>query len=177
MFQFHGVIRDRTRADHDLVDTLFGAFDLTSSPSYTAMLRAHARALLPIEDWMKMRNAVPLWSPRGEALCADLRALDALPLVTEPLDWPVDDAAFWGTAYVLEGSRLGGAMLSRRVGAGLPHAYLGHVHEAGGWRRFLAAFGERADEQGLGWQERAIAAAQRAFLAFADAVRREAAAA
>lgn len=171
MFQFHGVIRDRTRPDHDVVDTLFGAFDLTSAPSYAAMLLVHARALLPIEHWMNAVATGPAWSPRGDALRQDLDALGAVPTAFDPLNWPADDAAAWGTAYVLEGSRLGGAMLARQVGAGLPRAYLGHVHEPGGWRAFLVAFEAKANAEGTAWQDRTIAGAQRAFMAFADAAR------
>ena len=170
MFQFHGVIRSRTRAEHDHVDTLFGAYDLTSASSYADMLQAHARALLPVEAWLAASGAKPLWTSRAQALRDDLAALGVTVPDADPVDWPASDAAAWGTAYVLEGSRLGGAMLARQVGEGLPRAYLGDVHQPGGWKAFLAAFEGRAEAEGPAWQEEAIAGAQRAFAAFAGAV-------
>lgn len=170
---FHGMIRASTRADHDLVDALFGTFDLATAPSYGTMLRAHAGALLPIEDWLAT-GGISLWEPRGAALRADLAALGLPVPETEPLHWTRDDAAYWGTAYVLEGSRLGGAMIERQLQPGLPRAYLGQVHAPGHWRAFLAALDERAITGGGQWQADAIAAAQRTFDAFAHAAQSEA---
>lgn len=167
------MMRASTRADHDLVDALFGTFDLGSAPSYGAMLRAHAGALLPIEDWLAT-GGISLWEPRGTALRADLAALGIPAPETEPLRWAGDESAYWGTAYVLEGSRLGGAVIARRLQPGLPCAYLGHVHAPGHWRAFLAALDERAMAGGALWQADAVAAAQRTFDAFARAARSEA---
>jgi heme oxygenase len=169
---FHGMLRASTRADHEQVDALFGSFDLGAAPSYGMMLRAHARALLPAEDWMA-NGAVPLWEPRGAALKADLDALGLAVPDAEPLHWPADDAAYWGTAYVLEGSRLGGAMIARGLAADMPRAYLGQVHAPGHWRAFLGALDERAGTNGAMWRADAVAAAQRAFETFALAARCE----
>lgn len=167
------MMRASTRADHDLVDALFGTFDLGSAPSYGAMLRAHAGALLPIEDWLAAGD-ISLWEARGPALREDLAALDLAVPETEPLHWARDEATYWGTAYVLEGSRLGGAMIERQLQPGLPRAYLGQVHAPGHWRAFLAALDERARIGGAQWQADAVAAAQRTFDAFARAARSEA---
>lgn len=169
---FHGMLRASTRADHDQVDALFGAFDLAEASSYGTMLRAHARALLPVEAWMA-DGAVPLWEPRGAALRADLDALGLTVPDVPPLHWRTDDAALWGTAYVLEGSRLGGAMIARRLPSAMPRAYLGQVHAPGHWRAFLAALDERAEVNGAQWQADAVAAAQRTFETFAAAARSE----
>ena len=46
-------------------------------------------------------------------------------------------AATWGGLYVLEGSRLGAAVLSRSVGPGLPSGFLGAAPRRGAWRRLL----------------------------------------
>ncbi|MBO9670248.1 MAG: biliverdin-producing heme oxygenase [Sphingobium sp.] len=167
------MIRASTRADHDLVDALFETFDLASAPSYGMMLRAHAGALLPIEDWLAS-GGIALWEPRGQSLKADLTALGLPVPKTEPLLWARDEAAYWGTAYVLEGSRLGGAMIARRLQPGLPCAYLGRVHAPGHWRAFLAALDEGAIAGGAQWQADAVAAAQRTFDAFARSARSEA---
>lgn len=173
VIDFHGMIRASTRADHEQVDALFGTFDLASAPSYGAMLLAHARALLPIEAWMA-GGGVPLWEARGAALCEDLSALGLAPPSADALHWPSDEPAHWGTAYVLEGSRLGGAFIARQLPEGLPRAYLTKAHGPGHWKAFLAELDERASLRSPGWREDAIAAAQRAFETFAEAARFEA---
>lgn len=156
-----------------MVDALFGTFDLASAPSYGAMLLAHARALLPMEAWMA-GGGVPLWEARGAALCEDLRTLGLAPPLVDALHWPSDEAAHWGTAYVLEGSRLGGAFIARQLPEGQPRAYLTRAHPPGHWQAFLAALDETASLRGTIWREDAITAAQRAFETFADAARFEA---
>lgn len=93
----------------------------------------------------------------------------------EPLELAHDggDAFRWGALYALEGSRLGGAMLARRVGPGLPRAYLSAVHEKGGWLAFqqsLDAAAEDADEE---WMDGAKRGAEAAFALFASAARAE----
>lgn len=82
-----------------------------------------------LEDWPARK--------RGEAIAIDLAALgEALPLPLTPhaLD---TRAAQWGAAYVIEGSRLGGALLARSVAADLPRSYLGSPQPPGSWRKFL----------------------------------------
>lgn len=60
------------------------------------------------------------------------------------------EAFCWGMAYVLEGSRLGGQMLYRRLKEPLaPHPlrYLGERHATGmAWPRFLATLREKLGE-------------------------------
>jgi len=65
---------------------------------------------------------------------------------------------------VLEGSRLGGAVLARRVPAELPRAFLGATHPPGAWRELLA----RIDRCGLAPQVQGdcTAAAKAVFRAF-----------
>jgi heme oxygenase len=46
-------------------------------------------------------------------------------------------AAQWGAAYVIEGSRLGGALLARSVPVDRPRSYLGSASLPGSWRKFL----------------------------------------
>jgi len=71
------------------------------------------------------------------------------------------EAAGWGAMYVVEGSRLGGILLSRSVPEGMPSAYLGSKHLSGEWRALLAAIDdEPADDA---WVERAIVGAKAAF--------------
>jgi heme oxygenase len=167
---FHQYLRAATEACHQEVDDLFGGFDLADAASYAGFLTAHARALLPMEDWLDPESLFPGLTRRGDALRADLAALGQAVPPVEPLDWVRDEAGLWGAAYVVEGSRLGGLLLSRRVPAGLPHAYLSAAHPSGGWRGFLAALNEKAAQGGLAWQDAATISARRAFSLYARVV-------
>jgi len=168
---FHLALREATRAGHDTVDALFGQFALDDVLSYAAFLTAHAKALIPVEDWADCARLIPHWTGRKVALYHDLDALGRPLPPFEPLDWPRDLAGRWGAAYVLEGSRLGGGMLSRQVPPGLPCAYLGAVHERGGWQNFLRLLEAQAEQGGPDWQAAAIASAGRTFALYARAAR------
>ena len=84
------------------------------------------------------------------------------------MDPPAGEAAAWGMLYVLEGSRLGGAMLAERVGPGLPRSYLSARHQPGDWRGFLAVMETAC---GPGDYPQALAGARTAFHLFATAAR------
>lgn len=169
-------IRAATAADHERLDGLFEGFDLGDAGSYGRFLIAHAAALLPVEAALDAAGAdrlIPAWTERrrGEMIRADLAALGlALPELTafEPLD---DDAACWGAAYVVEGSRLGGALLARRIAPGLPRSYLGTPQAKGAWRTFVEALDAAllADDR----IARATRAARETFSFFEAAGRRQ----
>jgi heme oxygenase len=135
-------LRQATATDHERLDALFGRFRLSEADEYRAFLTAHAMALPAIEaalDAAGFADALDDWPARkrGEAIVADLSTLGAP--VPPPLIAPalVSRAAQWGAAYVVEGSRLGGALLARSVPADLPKSYLGSVQPPGNWRKFL----------------------------------------
>jgi len=148
MTDARAALRSGTRADHELLDALFGDFRLDDPADYRGFLTAHAMALPAIEralDEAGFAEWLADWPARRRAdgIAADLAALgEAMPA---PLDAPKLDtpAAQWGAAYVVEGSRLGGAMLARGVVDGLPKAYLGTPQAPGAWRSFL----QRLDEE------------------------------
>ncbi|MCW2350185.1 heme oxygenase [Sphingobium sp. B12D2B] len=160
---FHQVLKKETRADHDEVDSLFSQFDLTSRASYGRFLSAHAAALVPLERWLRSASPNIDTSARVRALTADLDALGQAVPEAEPLTWAPSTAAHWGAAYVTEGSRLGGAMLARRVPDDLPRDYLSAVHPQGAWRAFIAALEDQALTHGPVWQRETRAAATRTF--------------
>ncbi|MGF7170588.1 heme oxygenase [Sphingobium xanthum] len=166
---FHARLRAATRACHDKVDALFGQFDLADAASYGKFLTAHAMALVPVEDWADVGRLIPGWSGRKVALYEDLAALGLTFPPFEPLSWPRDPAARWGAAYVIEGSRLGGLMLSRSIGEGLPRAYLSARHGPGGWQSLLRAMEEKAEQGGERWEAEAFASAERTFGLYAHA--------
>ena len=154
-------LRKATMENHQRVDDLFSGFSLDSPTEYGAFLKAHARALVPLEQL-----AMPD-SPRLPQLMEDLALLgETLP---EPLETTAHagEGFRWGALYALEGSRLGGAMLERRVPAGLPRAYLKSVHGHGSWIAFQQALDEAADGGGQDWIDNAIQGAQAAFALFA----------
>jgi len=164
---FHERLRNATRFCHDEVDALYSQFDLADRGSYGDFLAAHARALLPVEDWLDrlVEGAVP----RAPALRADLQALKRPLIEPATLAWEKKEAALWGSAYVIEGSRLGGAVLRKAVAAGLPHEYLSSTHPQGAWRSFLGQLDRKASDGGELWQIEAVAAAIRTFTLFGDA--------
>ncbi|USI73834.1 biliverdin-producing heme oxygenase [Sphingomonas morindae] len=171
----HAALRAATRADHDRVDALFGALTLASAADYRAFLLAQALALPAVEralDEADFAGALADWPGRrrGDALAADLAALHTQ--APDPLPPPAlaGRAAQWGAAYVLEGSRLGGQLLARQLGAGQPNAYLGKVHAPGKWRDFLSAL-DQAIETPPAVAE-AVAGARAVFALFERAGRR-----
>ncbi|MEJ5977799.1 biliverdin-producing heme oxygenase [Novosphingobium sp. PS1R-30] len=131
-------LRAATRSDHEQVDGAYGHFALATAEGYRDFLTAHARILPLAERLIDPAALVAGWQGRTEALRADLAAMDG---ETPPeLDFalPPGEAARWGALYVIEGSRLGGAVLAKLVPEGLPAAYLGARHGPGAWRDLLA---------------------------------------
>jgi heme oxygenase len=167
-------LREATMACHERVDAAYGGFALSSPGAYRSFLIAHARALVPLERAVSRHTLWHEWQPRRALLLADLAALGAVP-PSQPDIEIADAAAGWGTLYVLEGSRLGGGILAKRVASGLPAAYLSARHAVGGWDRFTEALeqaGEQAGDQageGAAWRSRAIAGARAAFARFEQA--------
>ncbi len=135
-------LRDATAAEHERVDRLFSRFNLAQEEDYRRFLLAQAAAFLPIEaalDEAEAAELVPDWPlrRRGKLLQDDLRALgsgDPPPIAAPPLP---DPAAKLGAIYVLEGSRLGGALLKRRLPDTAPRYFLTAPQKGGSWRKLL----------------------------------------
>jgi heme oxygenase len=171
-------LRDATADLHEAADSLGHDFDLSTTAGYTRFLRAHARALLPLEAALEaggIEDFLPDWPQRrrGAALRADLAALGEVVPQASRLYLHTAAAAL-GAAYVLEGSRMGNGLLLRRVrGSGLPAAYLAHAGAPGGWPGFLAQLEPALRVPAL-WQA-AAEGARTAFTLFLAALRQEAA--
>lgn len=139
----HATLRAATRAAHDRVDAGFAKLNLGDRADYRIFLRRHAAAFLPAEEALTSAGAdriVAGWSShrRGPALLADLAELGIeVPAFTLAPSYQ-GDARILGGTYVLEGSRLGGAILRRSVAPGLPRRFLDSVQPPGRWRAFLA---------------------------------------
>lgn len=166
-------LRRATAAAHDEVDAIFSRADLTSAAGYRAFLSAQARAHLPVEAALEtagVERVIRDWPERRRAalLRADLEDLGEA-AGFGPAPTFADAAEVVGAAYVLEGSRLGGALLKRSVTDGLPTRFLDAPARAGAWRTLLL----RLDEvlTGPADVDRAVIAAQDVFTLFARAGR------
>ncbi|RXT18662.1 biliverdin-producing heme oxygenase [Rhizobium leguminosarum] len=135
-------LRAQTADCHAAVDALFGSFNLSRTQDYKAFLRAHARVVPSVEHALEnggIGSLLPDWPERRRAhlLAADIRELDdRLPV---PLPQPAlrCEAAVWGAAYVLEGSKLGGVLLAEAVPDHLPSNYLSPQGPKGAMRLFM----------------------------------------
>ena len=145
-------VRDSSAPLHERVDAAFSRFDLSDRHEYGRFLRAHGMALFDLEAALEQGGIERLltdWPERrrSAALREDLQALELgipTPLGVEP-GW--DEGWHWGVAYVLEGSRLGGRVLSQCVREGLgdaPLRYLAHGQGTPLWPRFLEQFEQHA---------------------------------
>lgn len=165
------ILRAATADHHRRVDAAFSTFRLDDAASYGDFLRAQAAAHLPVEAALAtggIAAIIPDWTARLRAglIRADLAALGLdvpPPAGTIVLE---TDEALLGAAYVLEGSRLGGTLLKRSVGPGLPVGFLGGG--GGGsaaWRGLLALLDDRLTTDAE--RGRAVAAAGAVFDLFA----------
>jgi heme oxygenase len=177
----HRALRDATAQAHEAVDAVFSRFDLTDATDYAAFLGAHAEAFLPIEAALDAAGAADLiedWPERkrGDLILQDLTQLrhpgEGRDPESQAKPFPAlgpglrrdDEGWICGTLYVLEGSRLGGKLLARRLAPGLPANYLNANQPSGNWRLLLERIDTilyRPDSLAV-----AIAAAREAFAAF-----------
>lgn len=139
----HAQLRAATRDAHDRVDVRFASLDLADRADYAAFLTAQARAYLPLEKALTDAGAaahVEDWAEtrRGALLLADLADLGVDPPETRAPPSFGNDAELIGALYVLEGSRLGGAMLRQSVPDSLPSRFLSARPPGGHWKRIIA---------------------------------------
>jgi heme oxygenase len=169
-------LRDATRREHGAVDAAFSRFDLSRAGEYAAFLSRQAAAHLPTERALDQAGAgtiLPDWAARRRAglLEADLAELGvARPAPIAP---PVFDteAALLGGLYVLEGSRLGAAVLRRRLAAETPARFLAAASPQGAWPGLLTLLEERLSREGE--LDEAVGAARAVFRCFELAGSRE----
>ncbi len=163
-------LRAATSDAHERLDARFSTFDLAHPVDYGAFLRAQAGAFFPMEDALDAAGAqsvVADWPERrrSAALRADLTALDLPEPAPVPVPLLASEAAILGALYVLEGSRLGGAMLVRRIPDTWPKTFLTPGNPAA-WRAFVTVLEERLSSRAD--IDEAAAAAASVFEAFAS---------
>ena len=171
-------IRLATRDAHDQVDRWFSRYDLKNPQDYRRFLTSHWSVLPGCELMLEAAGALEILSDwpvrrRTDALAQDMSLLGQVPVTVVDTQGAISPAELWGMMYVLEGSRLGGAILAQRVEAGpdatcrLATAYLRHGTGLRLWPSFVAAF-DAADAVN-GDFEGVVAGARRTFAMFADA--------
>ncbi|MES2492619.1 MAG: biliverdin-producing heme oxygenase [Pseudomonadota bacterium] len=159
-------LRDATAPWHARVDTIFSNADLSVRSGYSRFLSAQAAAYIPIEQALEVSGIATVladWPSRRRShlIREDLEILGlALPCF-EPQPCLHGIPALLGAAYVLEGSRLGGAVLKRSVPAALPTRFLS-ASRPQAWRDLIAIIDAR-----LIAQEDLDAAIEAACAAFA----------
>jgi heme oxygenase len=168
--EIRAILRAATADEHRRTEGSFAAILVgLSEPrkpsSYVAFLLAHARAFPAVGRALAAGFDWPAWRIRWHALERDLAALDHDPPPVLSVAAAASRAEALGMAYVLEGSRLGSALLVTRVPAGLPTAYLGAGKDRAPWALLLTLL-ETLDP---GEQGAAIAGAHAAFRAFREA--------
>ncbi|WP_210528605.1 biliverdin-producing heme oxygenase [Rubellimicrobium arenae] len=168
-------LRSATRLAHERVDAAFGQYDLSRRSDYATFLSHHAAILTPLELSLEaagVARLLPDWPERSRrhALRQDLEVLGLLPPSIGQGATPQGPAALLGMVYVLEGSRLGAAVLLRRVREATDPdvraatLYLGHGAAQGLWTSFI----DRLEQspQALADPDAVVAGALAAFAAF-----------
>lgn len=154
-------LREATASRHAVLDRAMPlAAEEPTLHHYRAHLTLLRRWLAPIESWQAAHAdgpqdaAVLPPAPHVPLLDADLRH-PALPgpelgVAAPAAPWFADDSAAyrWGVAYVIEGSRLGGTVLYRRLAARLAPHPLRYLHGDGTppgprWQHFLRVLREQ----------------------------------
>ena len=163
-------LRGATAEEHKRVDAAFSSFDLGSEAGYRGFLLAQAGGFLPVEAALDEAGADTVlddWPARrrGALLRADLAALNVT--APEPFSAPVFlsiKAPMLGAIYVLEGSRLGGAVLKKAVPSHFPRRFLEARQAAGSWRKLLQTLDDLLIRPGD--LDAAIVAAKEVFARF-----------
>lgn len=140
-------LKAATADAHERLDALFSRFDLGDPSDYGRFLLAQADGFYGVETALErdgVADVVGDWRDRRRSglLASDLSDLDldANPRIATP-SFPTE-AALLGALYVLEGSRLGGAMLVRSVPSDLPKSFLSPGNPEA-WRAFVQVLDER----------------------------------
>lgn len=145
-------LRAATADHHQRVDSIFSAMNLAEDGDYRRFLSAQAAAHIPVERALDRGGAAEVlhdWADRRRAhlLLDDLAAMGVAEPATGTEPEFVGEAAILGAVYVLEGSRLGGAMLRKSVPSRFPASFLG-ANDSRAWRGLLELLGTRLRDKG-----------------------------
>ena len=158
---------------HRELDGRLSRLNLAEAGDYRRFLSFHARTIPPFEEALAAAGVGKLidgWdrSRRSGAIATDLAALGE-PMPVPAAVGPIRGTAeLLGTAYVIEGSRLGGRMLRDRVGSDLPANFLGYSDRSA-WPMVVAALDRHVYSDGQIGE--AKDAARRCFALFLNVAR------
>ena len=164
-------LKSATDPLHEQLDAALSRLNLADRGDYARFLKFQARTVPAIERELAdsgLGEMVEGWceARRGEALEQDLAGLGES--MSAPASAPRIEgkAEALGAAYVLEGSRLGGKVLQRLVGDGLPANFLNHPSGVGPWKHLIAVLDRQLYSDELVGE--AKDAARRCFAWFLD---------
>ena len=162
-------LKAATNDIHRELDERLSTLDLAKEEDYRRFLHFQARSVPSAERALAcagLEDLVEGWcaSRRSEAIEADLQALGRSMPAEAPAPTISGTAQILGTAYVVEGSRLGSRVLRRRVAAGLPIRFLSDDGSLGSWPSLISAIDRLLDSDNL--LSEAKDAARRSFTWF-----------
>jgi len=168
-------LRTATADLHADVDAGFSGPFGSDAAAYGEFLQSLARVIVPVEralDSAGVQRLLPDWPDRRrtDALIQDLRDLDLEPRTEVEVPPIRGEAHQFGALYVIEGSRLGGALLLRRARENVdPRVraatrYLGHGAGRNFWPSFLVRL--EASVAVMEAPDEAVAAARMVFMLF-----------
>ena len=171
------LLRSETSEAHETLDRAHDGGDFVDLDDYGRFLEAQARIFPAAEAYLAASEefrTLPDWSGRlrSDALMADLAALgrNRPPLLSFSFHDRPGIAA--GIAYVLEGSRLGGKLIARKLERGglqdAPVSFIAHGADDRFWPSFTTWLSAR--DQSEAYAEDALAAANATFGLFLLAV-------
>lgn len=165
-------LKEATDEVHRELDNRLSRLDLSKRDDYRKFLDFHAKVLPALEsslDQGGLSDLVEGWenSRRTTAIERDLAVLGRRMPAAVPVPKLNGTAELLGTAYVVEGSRLGGRVLRKQVGDGLPADFLSDADSC--WPKVVAALDRFLYSDAL--IDEAIGAARRCFALFLNVAR------
>jgi len=173
----HDQLRLSTHHLHELLDSEFDLNNFSSAAGYSAFLLANwpCASIEAALDMAGIRHVLPDWDKRRRRrlLADDLAQFGISPPSTTPLAIDPDRGTLLGWSYVLEGSRLGAAMILRAVhGSGKEVAWETHFLRHGEgehlWQSYKTALSAIDGDQPA--ISNACAGAELAFQCFLAAI-------
>lgn len=163
------LVREATRNDHLRIDRATSSLQLTDRVSYSIFLTIHYIALRALAGQWRARDQAD-FSALSLCLVDDLQSLECpvSRLVRTARRAKPDVFRQWGIAYVIRGSRLGGAILRQRVPAAYPTSYLAYAPNIT-WPEFLKQFDHETQAISRQAQGQIVRGAKQAFEAFTAA--------
>nr|WP_319515193.1 biliverdin-producing heme oxygenase [uncultured Cohaesibacter sp.] len=179
-------LKIHTRHLHETLDANVSKNDVTSEFGYKRFLKMHASILPTLEPWLMEQPAfhtLPEAASRLRASCvqADLALMEPsgsndsfVDLGSGDFFFLKNNASVVGVSYVLEGSRLGGVYLSKKIKKlrpDLPTSFLEHGQGKTYWKTFKS-WVEALDMTAHDIRE-AIISAQDVFLVYLSAIEQD----